>query len=407
MWWLPLVVSDACEKLIMALCSLPSATWHYPTQVRFGIGRISELPECCEALGFTRPLVVTDAGLAKLSIVTRVITALRDNGIAATLFSDVKGNPVGRNVVEGVRAYREGGHDGVIAVGGGSSMDCAKVIGMYQGQTKPLFDLGVHAEGGRGMGEKAIVAIIAVPTTAGTGSETGCAGLITEEATKTKRIFAHRKMMPSIVILDPKLCVGLPENLTAWTGIDALAHCFEALCAPGTHPMADGIAVEGMRLVNEYLPRAVADGNDLVARGYMLAAASMGSTAFQKGLGAIHSLSHTIGSIYDTHHGLTNAVYFPYVMGFNRSAISDKMDRVAAYLGLAKPGYVGVLDWILETREAYDIPHTVAEIDVDDSDTDRIAAMSAADPTASGNPVPLDVDGARRIFLASLEGRID
>ena len=390
----------------MTKIGLPSAVWYYPTQVRFGIGRISELSECCSTLDIARPLVVTDTGLAKLSIIDAVLITLRDNGMEAAVFSDVRGNPVGRNVEDGVRAYREGGHDGVIAVGGGSAMDSAKVIAMYQGQRKPLFDLAVHAEGGRGMDAKAIAPIIAVPTTAGTGSETGRAALITEEASKTKRIFAHPKMMPSIVIEDPELCAGLPPNLTAWTGIDALAHCFEALCAPGAHPMADGIAIEGMRLVNDYLPRAVADGKDLVARGYMLAAASMGSTAFQKGLGAIHSLSHAVGSFYDTHHGLTNAVYFPYVMEFNRSAISEKMDRLSTYLGLVKPGYVGVLDWILATREDYDIPHTVAEIGIDDSDADRIAAMSAADPTAPGNPVPLDVDSARRIFLASMEGRI-
>jgi alcohol dehydrogenase class IV len=390
----------------MARAPLPSANWHYPTQVRFGIGRISELAQCCAELGITRPLVVTDAGLAKLSMINRILTSLRDTGMAASLFSQVKGNPVGQNVLDGVDAFHDGGHDGVISVGGGSAMDAGKVIAMYQGQSKPLFDLGVHAEGGAGMDPDRIAPIIAVPTTAGTGSETGRAGLITDEATETKRIFAHPRMMAGIVIEDPTLCTGLPGDLTSWTGIDALAHCFEALCAPGAHPMADGIAIEGMRLVKEYLPRAVADGEDLEARGYMLAAASMGSTAFQKGLGAIHSLSHTIGALYDTHHGLTNAVYFPYVMDYNRAEISEKMDRLSAYLGLANPGYTGVLDWILETRQAYGIPHTISEMDIDDGDVDRVAAMSAADPTAPTNPVLLDADGARRIFLASLEGRI-
>jgi alcohol dehydrogenase class IV len=390
----------------MARFPLPSANWSYPTQVRFGIGRVSELAQCCAELDIQRPLVVTDAGLARLAMINGILTSLRDTGMAASLYSGVRGNPVGQNVLDGVDAYRDGGHDGVIAVGGGSAMDAGKVIAMFQGQSKPLFDLGVHAEGGGGMDPTRIAPIIAVPTTAGTGSETGRGGLITDEVTETKRIFAHPKMMPGIVIEDPALCTGLPADLTSWTGIDALAHCFEALCAPGTHPMADGIAIEGMRLVKEYLPRAVADGHDLEARGYMLAAASMGSTAFQKGLGAIHSLSHTIGALYDTHHGLTNAVYFPYVMDYNRVEISEKMDRLSAYLGLAKPGYVGVLDWVLETRDAYKIPHTVAEMDIDDSDVDRIAAMSAADPTAPSNPVMLDVDGARKIFLASLEGRI-
>jgi alcohol dehydrogenase class IV len=390
----------------MANTPLPSANWSYPTQIRFGIGRISELAGCCGELGIQRPLVVTDAGLAKLSMINGILTSLRDTGMAASLYSGVRGNPVGQNVLDGVDAYRDGGHDGVIAVGGGSAMDAGKVIAMYQGQSGPLFDLGVHAQGGAGMDAAGIAPIIAVPTTAGTGSETGRAGLITEEASETKRIFAHPRMMPGIVIEDPMLCTGLPGDLTSWTGIDALAHCFEALCAPGAHPMADGIAIEGMRLVKEYLPRAVADGSDLEARGYMLAAASMGSTAFQKGLGAIHSLSHTIGALYDTHHGLTNAVYFPYVMDYNRAEISAKMDRLSAYLGLAKPGYGGVLDWVLETRDFYGIPHTVAEMDIDDGNVDRIAAMSAADPTAPTNPVMLDADGARRIFLASLEGRI-
>lgn len=390
----------------MAPAPLPSANWNYPTQVRFGIGRISELAQCCGELGIERPLVVTDAGLAKLSMINRILTSLRDTGMAASLFSQVKGNPVGQNVLDGVDAFRNGGHDGVIAVGGGSAMDAGKVIAMYQGQSKPLFDLAVHAEGGLGMDARAIAPIIAVPTTAGTGSETGRGGLITEEATETKRIFAHPRMMPGIVIEDPTLCTGLPGDLTSWTGIDALAHCFEALCAPGAHPMADGIAIEGMRLVKEYLPRAVADGEDLEARGYMLAAASMGSTAFQKGLGAIHSLSHTIGALYDTHHGLTNAIYFPYVMDYNRAEIAEKMDRLSAYLGLAKPGYTGVMDWILETRDFYEIPHTISELDIDDGDIDRVAAMSAADPTAPTNPVHLDADGARRIFLASLDGRI-
>lgn len=385
---------------------LPSANWSYPTQVRFGIDRIRELTECCAALGMSRPLLVTDEGLANLPMLQAIVVALREDGMATPLFSGVKGNPIGQNVLDGVAAYREGGHDGVIAIGGGSAMDTGKVIAMYQGQGKPLFDLAVHAEGARGIDASSIAPIIAVPTTAGTGSETGRGGLITEEATETKRIFAHPGMMPGIVIEDPTLSVGLPANLTAWTGIDALAHCFEALCSPNTHPMADGIAIEGMRLVKEFLPRAVADGNDLEARGYMLVAASMGSTAFQKGLGAIHSLSHTIGALHDTHHGLTNAVYFPYVMDYNKAVIGDRMDRLSAYLGLKNPGYSGVLDWILEQRAFYEIPHTVAEMDIDDSDTDRVAAMSAADPSAPTNPVTLDVEGARRIFLASLEGRI-
>ena len=319
----------------------------------------------------------------------------------------MQGNPVGANIEEGTTAFRSGSHDGVIAIGGGSAMDAGKVIAMYQGQESKLFDLHVKVEGGPKINSDSIAPVIAVPTTAGTGSETGRAGLITEEAVDTKRIFAHPKMMPAIVIEDPKLSAGLPPNLTAWTGIDALAHSFEALCAPGIHPMADGIALEGMRLVKEYLPRAYADGNDLEARGYMLAAASMGSTAFQKGLGGIHSLSHSIGALYNTHHGLTNAVFFPYIMDFNRSAIEEKMIRASAYLDLKGSGFLAVRDWILETREFYAIPHSVSEMDIDDSKLDRIETLSAADPTASSNPIKFDKTAARKVFLKSLDGKID
>ena len=383
------------------------STWFYPTEVRFGVGRISEICEACSVLNIDRPLIVTDVGLARSEMVKEIIDLIKASIPEVGLFSKVQGNPVGVNIEEGTAAFRSGSHDGVIAIGGGSAMDAGKVIAMYQGQEKKLFDLHVKVEGGPNIDIEHIAPIIAVPTTAGTGSETGRAGLITDEAANTKRIFAHPKMMPTIVIEDPQLSVGLPPNLTAWTGIDALAHSFEALCAPGTHPMADGIALEGMRLVKEYLPRAYADGNDLEARGYMLAAASMGSTAFQKGLGGIHSLSHSIGALYNTHHGLTNAVFFPYVMDFNRSAIEEKMIRASAYLGLKRSGYLAVREWILETRDFFAIPHTVSEMGIDDSKLNRIETLSAADPTASSNPIKFDEAAARQVFLKSLEGAID
>ena len=383
------------------------STWFYPTEVRIGVGRISEICEACSALNVERPLIVTDVGLAGSEMIKEIIDLIKASSPEVGLFSNVQGNPVGENIEEGTAAFRSGSHDGVIAIGGGSAMDAGKVIAMYQGQEKKLFDLHVKVEGGPNINIDNIAPIIAVPTTAGTGSETGRAGLITDEAVNTKRIFAHPKMMPTIVIEDPQLSVGLPPNLTAWTGIDALAHSFEALCAPGTHPMADGIALEGMRLVKEYLPRAYADGNDLEARGYMLAAASMGSTAFQKGLGGIHSLSHSIGALYNTHHGLTNAVFFPYVMDFNRSAIEEKMIRASAYLGLKRSGYLAVREWILETRDFFAIPHTVSEMGIDDSKLDRIETLSAADPTASSTPIKFDEAAARQVFLKSLEGAID
>ena len=383
------------------------ATWSYPTEVRFGIGRIAEICAACSALNIKRPLVVTDVGLADSNIIKELMELIEESSLEVGLFSKVQGNPVGANIEEGTTAFRSGSHDGVIAIGGGSAMDAGKVIAMYQGQESKLFDLHVKVEGGPKINSDSIAPVIAVPTTAGTGSETGRAGLITDEAVDTKRIFAHPKMMPAIVIEDPKLSAGLPANLTAWTGIDALAHSFEALCAPGIHPMADGIALEGMRLVKEYLPRAYADGNDLEARGYMLAAASMGSTAFQKGLGGIHSLSHSIGALYNTHHGLTNAVFFPYIMDFNRSAIEEKMIRASAYLDLKRSGFSAVRDWILETREFYAIPHSVSEMDIDDSKLDRIETLSAADPTASSNPIKFDKTAARKVFLKSLDGKID
>ena len=383
------------------------ANWNYPTQVRFGVGRISEISSACSDLNISRPLVVTDIGLVNSQVVLNVISSIKKNDLNVSLFSEVQGNPVGKNIIDGAHVYRDGSHDGVIAVGGGSAMDAGKVIAMYQGQNSELFDLHVKADGDTRINPDKIAPIIAVPTTAGTGSETGRAGLITEEEANAKRIFAHPKMMPAIVISDPELSAGLPKNLTAWTGIDALSHCFEALCAPGIHPMADGIALEGMRLVKEYLPLAYADGSDLEARGYMLAAASMGSTAFQKGLGGIHSLSHSVGGLYNTHHGLTNAVFFPYIMDFNRSAIEKKMIRVSDYLGLKRSGYLAVCDWILETRDFFGIPHTVSEMDIDDSKLDRIGTLSAADPTASSNPIKFDETAARKVFLKSLEGKID
>ena len=383
------------------------ANWNYPTQVRFGIGRISEICDACSALNIERPLIVTDTGLANSELIKNLTELIEAGDLEMGLFSNVQGNPVGKNIIEGAHVYLDGLHDGVIAIGGGSAMDAGKVIAMYQGQTNKLFDLHVKVDGGTRINPDKIAPIIAVPTTAGTGSETGRAGLITDEEVKIKRIFAHPKMMPGIVIEDPKLSAGLPPNLTAWTGIDALSHSFEALCAPGIHPMADGIALEGMRLVKQYLPRSYTDGDDLEARGYMLAAASMGSTAFQKGLGGIHSLSHSIGALYNTHHGLTNAVFFPYVMDFNRTAIEEKMIRVSAYLGLKKFGFESVRDWILETRDFFGIPHSISEMDIDDADIDRIGVLSAADPTASSNPIELNEVAARQVFLKSLEGKID
>ena len=382
------------------------ASWSYPTQMIFGPGRIRNLPKACRGLGMSRPLLVTDPGLAELPMIRDALAANEAEGLPTGLFSDVRGNPVGRNVEDGVAVYREGGHDGVIAWGGGSGLDAAKAIALMAGQNRPVWDFEDAGDNWKRADPEGIAPIVAVPTTAGTGSEVGRASVIVNEETHTKIIVFHPKMLPSTVISDPELTLGLPPHITAATGMDALAHCLEAYCAPGYHPMAEGIAVEGMRLVKEWLPKAVADGSDLAARSNMLAAASMGATAFQKGLGAIHALSHPVGALYDTHHGLTNAVVMPYVMAFNRAVIETKMARLAAWLGLPEDSFEAVMKWVLELRQTLAIPSTLKDIGVDDQRLDLLAEMAAVDPTAGGNPVPLDPTNCRGLLVDCLEGRL-
>lgn len=380
--------------------------WNYPTAVRFGPGRIAELPDACRAAGISKPLLVTDPGLAGLPMVKDAIARNEAAGLPTGLFAEVRGNPVGRNVEAGLAAFRAGGHDGVIAFGGGSALDAGKAIALMVGQTRPIWDFEDVGDNWTRVDPKGIAPVVAVPTTAGTGSEVGRASVITDEATHTKKIIFHPKMLPAVVIADPELTVGLPPHVTAATGMDALAHCLEAYCAPGYHPMAEGIAVEGMRLVKEWLPVAVKDGSNLTARAHMLAAAGMGATAFQKGLGAIHALSHPLGAVYDTHHGLTNAVVMPYVLAFNRSAIEAKLTRLAAWLGLPEPSYQAVMDWILALRREVGIPHTLAELGVGPERLDELSAAAAADPSAGGNPVPVGAPELKQMFIASIEGRL-
>jgi alcohol dehydrogenase class IV len=380
--------------------------WNYPTQIRFGVGRIAELPDACRSLGFKRPLLITDPGLAALPMIREAVAANEAAGLPTGTFSDIKGNPISRNVEDGLAAYRAGRHDGIIAFGGGSALDAAKTVALMVGQKRPMWDFEDVGDNWKRVDPAGVVAVIAVPTTAGTGSEVGRASVITNEATHTKKIIFHPKMLPAIVISDPALTAGLPAKITAATGMDALAHCLEAYCAPGYHPMAEGIAVEGMRLVKENLPTAVKDGKNLAARANMMAAASMGATAFQKGLGAIHALSHPVGALYDTHHGLTNAVVMPYVLEFNRGAIDAKLTRLAAWLGLPKPGYQAVLDWVLALRREIGIPHTLKDIGVGSDRLELLSEMAAADPTAGGNPVQIGVPELRRLFVASIEGRL-
>ncbi len=379
------------------------ADWHVPTHIRFGVGRIEELPGVCRMLGITRPLLVTDPGLAALPMLRAILARNEAAGLPTAVFSAIRPNPTDANVEDGRAAYRRGGHDGVIAVGGGSALDTGKTIALLAGTPEPIWDVGpdwARIPAAR------IAPVVAVPTTAGTGSEVGRAAVITRTATRTKEIPFHPGMMPKAVLADPELTVSLPPHLTAGTGMDALAHHLEAFCAPYYHPMADGIAVEGMRRIKDWLPVAYRDGTHREARAHMLAAALMGAVAFQKGLGVIHALSHPVGALYDTHHGLTNAVFMPYALAFNRPAIEERMIRLARYLDLPQARFEAVLDWTLALRETLGVPHTLAELGVDDAHLDTLVAQATADPTAADNPVPLDAPALRRLFVNALEGRI-
>jgi alcohol dehydrogenase class IV len=374
--------------------------WNYPTTVWAGPGRLAELPAACARAGIHRPLIVTDAGL----VAHQMIATCRELLGGAAVYGGVKGNPSGTHVEDGLAAYRAGHHDGVVAIGGGAALDTGKVVAFMAGQTRPLWDFEDIGDWWTRADPAGIAPIVAIPTTAGTGSEVGRAGVILNAATHQKKIIFHPKMMPAVVILDAELTVGLPRAVTAATGIDAFVHCFEAYCAPGFHPMAEGIALEGMRLVAEYLPRACANGADLEARGQMLAAASMGATAFQKGLGGVHALAHPVGSWFDTHHGLTNAVLLPYVMAYNQHAIEAKCATIARVLGLPDPGYGAMFEWVLSLRRTLGIPHTLAEIGVGVEQAHVIGSEAEKDPSAGGNPIPVDAAALERIFRGAVLG---
>ena len=382
-----------------------TGNWNYPTNVRFGAGRIRELPDLCKAQGLLRPLLVTDPGLSGLPMVGEALAALKAAGLSAALFDKVQGNPIARNVEDGLAAYREGGHDSVVAFGGGSALDAGKVIAFMSGQTRPMWDFEDIGDWWTRADPEGIAPVIAVPTTSGTGSEVGRAGVITDETTHTKKIIFHPKMMPRVALLDPELTIGLPPSLTAAVGMDALSHCLEAYCAPGFHPLADGVALEGMRLVKEYLPRAVKTGADIEARAMMMAAAAMGATAFQKGLGAMHALSHPVGAVHGAHHGMTNAVFMPYVLKFNRQAIEDRIARLAAYLGLGA-SFDAFFEWVLALRHELGVPHTLVALGVPVDKADLIAAMAIEDPSAGGNPVKLTKEAALSLFDAAANGRL-
>jgi len=379
-------------------------TWSYPTKIRFGAGCLDEVAGHCRSAGILRPLVVTDPGLAGLPLIGRILELLQAGGLQAAVFSDVSPNPLESNVTAGLAAFRAGGHDGVVAVGGGSALDAGKTIAFMLPQTRPVWDFEDIGDNWKHAASDGIAPIIAIPTTAGTGSEVGRAAVIAHDDTGAKKIIFHPRMLPVLALEDPEVTVGLPPGLTAATGFDALAHCLEAYCAPGVHPMAEGIAVEGVRLVATYLPRAGAQGDDIEARGMMMAAATMGATAFQKGLGAIHALSHPIGSFHKTHHGRTNGVVMPYVLAFNRRAIEAKIARLAAYLELADPTFDGFLAWMRDLATKLGIEPDLRALGVDDSRLDELVALALTDPTAGGNPVPLTEDRVRRLYRACFDG---
>jgi len=376
--------------------------WNFPTTIWAGPGRIAELEAACKRAGISRPLIVTDQGLAASSMVRAAATALAD----APVFGGVQGNPTAAHVEAGLAAYRAGRHDGVVALGGGAALDTGKVVAFMSGQMRPLWDFEDIGDWWTRADAAGIAPVVAVPTTAGTGSEVGRAGVILNVATHQKKIIFHPLMMPRVVISDPELTVGLPRWVTAATGMDAFVHCFEAFCAPGFHPLADGVALEGMRLIATYLPRACANGADIEARAQMLAAASMGATAFQKGLGAVHAIAHPVGSWFNTHHGLTNAVLLPYVMEFNHTAIAAKCDLIARVLDLPTRGFAGLYAWVLGLRRELGIAHTLAEIGVNLDQTATIGAEAAIDPSASGNPLPVTAADLERIFRAAVQGQL-
>ena len=380
---------------------MENMNWNYPTLIWFGLNRIKEIQNACDDLQIKRPLIVTDPGIQKTDIIDKINSYLSS---IASIYSEVQSNPIGQNVMNGVHKFNDGKHDGVIAVGGGSGMDVGKGIAFMCEQTRSLWDFEDIGDNWTRAQSENIKPIIAIPTTAGTGSETGRAGVFTREDTHEKKIIFHPKMMPSIVILDPELTIDLPPFLTAYTGMDALAHSLEAYCSPFFHPLSQGIALEGISIVYKYLLRAFRNGKDIEARSNMLTASSMGSTAFQKGLGAIHSLSHPVGAIYNTHHGLTNGVFMPYVLLKNKSAIEDRIIALSRYINLPKNSFDSFMNWILDLRKELGIPHTLKELIKDDSKFEEMSKMALNDPSTAANPIKLDKNDFLQLYRDTYNG---
>lgn len=378
-----------------------TGNWSYPTSIKFGAGRIAELPAACEQAGIKRPLLVTDKGLVDLPITAQVLDILEAAGLGRGIFSEVDPNPNEKNLDAGVAAYKAGNHDGVIAFGGGSGLDLGKMVAFMAHQTRPVWDYEDVDDWWTRADADAIAPIIAVPTTAGTGSEVGRASVITNSETHVKKIIFHPKVLPAVVICDPELTTGMPKFITAGTGLDAFAHCVEAFSSPHYHPMSQGMALEGMRLVKDYLPRAYADGNDLEARAHMMSAAMMGATAFQKGLGAIHAMSHPIGAVFGTHHGTTNAVCMPAVLQLNAPEIRDRFRTAAAYLDI-EGGFDGFCAFVQEFNDALGIPRKLGEMGVDAAHIDELVSEAIKDPSCGGNPVKLTEANLRALFEATI-----
>ncbi len=374
-----------------------TANWSYPTAFKLGRGRIKELADACKSLGIKKPLLITDRGLASMAITLNALDILEEAGLGRAIFADVDPNPNEKNLEAGVKAFKDGRHDGVVAFGGGSGLDLGKCVAFMAGQTRPVWDFEDIGDWWTRASVEGIAPIVAVPTTAGTGSEMGRASVITNSQTHVKKIIFHPKFLPGVVIADPELTVGMPKVITAGTGMDAFAHCLEAYSSPFYHPMSAGIALEGMRLVKEFLPRAYKEGTDLEARANMMSAAAMGAVAFQKGLGAIHALSHPIGAVYNTHHGMTNAVVMPAVLRFNRAVIEDKIARAAAYLGIAG-GFDGFYDYVLKLRSELGVPESLSAMGIKADRIDELSAMAIEDPSAGGNPVAMTLENTKVLF---------
>lgn len=380
-----------------------SANWNYPTAIRVGPGRLNELALACDSLGMKAPLLVTDPGLASSPMIEKALKICAQHGLNPKIFQDIKSNPAEEHIIRGVEAYRAGHHDGVIAMGGGSALDAGKAIALMVGQHRPIWDFEDIGDYWTRVSVAGMAPVVALPTTAGTGSELGRSSVITDEVHQIKKIIFHPKMLPQLVILDPELTLGLPPSLTAATGMDALSHNLEAYCTTSFHPMAEGIALEGMRLIKNYLPRAVHDGQDLEARTQMLVASGMGATAFQRGLGAMHALAHPLGAVYDAHHGRLNAILMPYVLQANRAAIEQKIIRLTHYLDILG-GFDGFMQWIFDLRQDIGIEHSLQEIGIDHQHLERIAIMATQDAASGSNPILYNAQQYQTILARAIHG---